>query len=398
MTNQIVYLDHAASTTMRDCARVALLEGFELGPVNASGSHRSARRARDVVDDCRESLGELLGVDPGDIVFTSGGTEGDNLAVLGAAAGRADSAAATGPPICSAIEHPAVLEPCAALGGRLAAVDARGVVRLDQLSELLVAAGGVGAPPVVSIMAVNNEVGSIQPVVEMARLVHDLAPGALVHTDAVQAMGWLDLRTIGPEVDLLTLSAHKFGGPHGVGACVVRKSAAIAPRQLGGGQERDRRSGTLNVASIMAMTAAAVEADALRSVERSRIGALRDRLVDAVIGSVPGAIHTGVPPVGDAAGDRSHLAEGFAHFCFEDLENEALLFLLDEAGISASAASACASGAQHPSHVLDAMGIAGPLAAGSLRLSLGHDTTEVDVDRAVDAVVASVNRLRRYRS
>ena len=260
------------------------------------------------------------------------------------------------------------------------------------------AAGGVGAPPVVSIMAVNNEVGSIQPVVEMARLVHDLAPGALVHTDAVQAMGWLDLRTIGPEVDLLTLSAHKFGGPHGVGACVVRKSAAIAPRQLGGGQERDRRSGTLNVASIMAMTAAAVEADALRSVERSRIGALRDRLVDAVIGSVPGAIHTGVPPVGDAAGDRSHLAEGFAHFCFEDLENEALLFLLDEAGISASAASACASGAQHPSHVLDAMGIAGPLAAGSLRLSLGHDTTEVDVDRAVDAVVASVNRLRRYRS
>ena len=254
------------------------------------------------------------------------------------------------------------------------------MIDLDQLAAVL-----DDDVTLVSVMTVNNEVGSVQPVAEAAELVRRRAANALVHTDAVQALNWLDLRDVSPHVDLLSISAHKFGGPHGVGACVVRSGSVVRPRHVGGGQERERRSGTLNVAGIVAMAAAAVECDAGRGAEVERVGALRDDLVARIVAGVPDAIRSGV-----VDGAAEHLAAGFAHVCFEGVDSEALLFLLDDAGVAASAASACASGAQHPSHVLAAMGVDRSTAQGSLRLTLGHTTTATDVERAAAAVVAAV--------
>jgi cysteine desulfurase len=375
-----VYLDHAASTPWRDVARAAYLETIELGAANASGAHRAARQARALVDDARDALAGVLGVDAGDVVFTSGGTEADNLAVLGR------HAAVGGRVLCSAVEHPAVLEAVDEVGGKVVGTDSRGVIDLDQLAAVL-----DDDVTLVSVMTVNNEVGSVQPVAEAAELVRRRAANALVHTDAVQALNWLDLRHVSPHVDLLSISAHKFGGPHGVGACVVRSGSVVRPRHVGGGQERERRSGTLNVAGIVAMAAAAVECDAGRGAEVERVGALRDDLVARIVAGVPDAIRSGV-----VDGAAEHLAAGFAHVCFEGVDSEALLFLLDDAGVAASAASACASGAQHPSHVLAAMGVDRSTAQGSLRLTLGHTTTSTDVDRAAAAVVAAVTRLRSF--
>ena len=295
----------------------------------------------------------------------------DNLAVLGR------HAAVGGRVLCSAVEHPAVLEAVDEVGGKVVGTDARGVIDLDQLAAVL-----DDDVTLVSVMTVNNEVGSLQPVAEVAEL---------VHTDAVQALNWIDLRDVSPHVDLLSISAHKFGGPHGVGACVVRSGSAVRPRHVGGGQERERRSGTLNVAGIVAMAAAAVECDAGRGAEVERVGALRDDLVARIVAGVPDAIRSGV-----VDGASEHLAAGFAHVCFEGVDSEALLFLLDDAGVAASAASACASGAQHPSHVLAAMGVDRSTAQGSLRLTLGHTTTATDVERAAAAVVAAVTRLRSF--
>lgn len=375
-----VYLDHAASTPWRAVARAAFLDTIESGAANASGAHRVARRARVLVDDARDALADVLGVDAGDIVFTSGGTESDNLAVLGR------HAAVGGRVLCSAVEHPAVLEAVDEVGGKVVGTDARGVIDLDQLAAVLDADVSL-----VSVMAVNNEVGTVQPVAAVAELVRRGATDALVHTDAVQALNWLDLRAISPHVDLLSISAHKFGGPHGVGACVVRPGAGIRPRHVGGGQERDRRSGTLNVAGVVAMAAAAIECDAERAAAVDRIAGLRDDLVARIVAGVPDAERSGV-----VDGDASHIAAGFAHFCFDGVDSEALLFLLDDAGVAASAASACASGAQHPSHVLAAMGVERSTAQGSLRLTLGHTTTTTDVEVAAAAVVAAVTRLRSY--
>lgn len=381
VTTRPIYLDHAASTPVRASARTAWLDAESVGAANASGSHRAARRARAAVDDARELLAEIIGVEPGWIVFTSGGTESDNLAVLGRAA------AANGSVVCSSVEHPAVLEAVESLDrGATFGTDQRCLADLDDLARLL----GQDDVSLVSIMAVNNEVGAVQPVAEVAALVRQLAPGAAIHTDAVQALNWIDLRSIAPHVDMLSLSAHKFGGPQGVGLCAVRPSVGLARRQLGGGQERDRRSGTLNVPGILAMAAAAEEADAERDAQSARLGALRDDLLDRIIGRLSGVVQTG------ACGDRSHIAAGFAHLCIAGVDSEALLFLLDEAGVYASAASACASGAQQSSHVLAAMGVDPALAGGSLRLTLGHTTTSDDIVRAGDIVVECVERLRRF--
>ncbi|MFN8053116.1 MAG: aminotransferase class V-fold PLP-dependent enzyme [Acidimicrobiales bacterium] len=385
MSDAAVYLDHAASTPLREAAREALRDVEGVAAANASGAHRAARRARAAIDDAREALAGVLGADPGDIVFTSGGTESDNLAVLGR------HAAVGGRVLCSAVEHPAVLEATHLVDGKTVGTDERGVVDLDALTAILDADVSL-----VSVMTVNNEVGVVQPVAEIAELVRRSAPSALVHTDAVQALNWVDLRSVTPHVDLLSLSAHKFGGPQGVGLCVVRRGAEVAARQVGGGQERERRSGTSNVAGIVAMAAAAVDADASRAEEVVRLASLRDRLVQLVTTGLDGdVVRTGVARESRSDGD-AHIAAGFAHFCFAGVDSEALLFLLDDADVYASAGSACASGAQHPSHVLEAMGIGHDLAAGSLRLTLGHTTTADDVDRAAAAVVAAVARLRRY--
>ena len=220
---------------------------------------------------------------------------------------------------------------------------------------------------------------------EVGRIVRTRS-SALLHTDAVQAPHWVDLRAVSPHVDLLSLSAHKFGGPKGVGVLMVRAGVHLSPTAIGGGQERERRSGTQNVAGIVAMAEAMRLADLERADEVRRIGALRDRFVDALRSGLDG-VHETVP--------RADKVAGSAHVCIEGIENEALLFLLDEADVCASAASACASGAMEPSHVLAAMGVPTELARGAVRFTLGRTTSADDVDRAAAVVVGAVQRLRR---
>jgi cysteine desulfurase len=262
-------------------------------------------------------------------------------------------------------------------------VDATGRVDLDELAAVLDATPDVS---IVSVMAVNNEVGTVTDIMEVARVVRRHAPDSLLHTDAVQAACWLDLRDVTPHVDLLSLSAHKFGGPKGVGVLVERGGPKVDPLIIGGGQERERRSGTHNTAGIVAAAVALDLTDAERASENARLIQLRDALVTGLQDRLDGVVET-VP--------RDHKVAGSAHVCIDGIESEALLFLLDEADVCASAASACASGAMEPSHVLAAMGVDRSVALGALRLTLGHTTSAADIDRAIDVVGASVDQLRR---
>jgi cysteine desulfurase len=335
-------------------------------------------------------VAEALGAKPGEVVFTSGGTESDNLAVFGVL----DQRSASGRPavaVTSATEHHAVLDPVASRQGRFVGVDARGVIELDALESAL-------DPEValVSVMAVNNEVGTIQPIEEVVEVVRRAAPGAVVHTDAVQAVQWLDLGGLGAVVDLISISAHKFGGPKGVGALVVRDGTDLAARSLGGGQERERRSGTQNVAGIVGLAEALRSTLATRAEVVERTIALRDRLLDGLVASVPDLVETGAATDAAGAPDRGHRAPGIAHVCIAGIDSESLLFLLEKADLCASAASSCASGAMEPSHVLAAMGVPTDLARGSLRLSLGWASTDADVDAALAAVPPAVERLRMF--
>jgi cysteine desulfurase len=318
----------------------------------------------------------VVGCKPGEVVFTAGGTEADNTAILGAIAAHGGTA------VCSAVEHHAVLHAVEHVNGRVVAVDRVGRIDPDALVGAL--DDGVS---VVSVMAVNNEVGSVTDIAAVAALVRRHAPGALVHTDAVQAANWLDLRELWPHVDMLSLSAHKFAGPKGVGILAVRDGVRLAPLLIGGGQERERRSGTQNVAGAVAMAEALRLADLERAAENERIRVLRDALVDRLLADLPDVIET-VP--------REHKVAGSAHVCIRGIENEALLFLLDEAGVCASAASACAAGAMEPSHVLSAMGVDVGWARGALRLTLGRTTTAADVARGGDAIVGAVRRIREH--
>ncbi|MEI8237913.1 MAG: cysteine desulfurase family protein [Actinomycetota bacterium] len=375
--NGLTYLDHAATTPMRADAIEAMLPYLAEQYANPSGAHRFARQAREAIDDARELVAGVVGCLPGEVVFTSGGTESDNTAVLGAVARRSGRA------LCTAAEHHAVLAAVERVHGTVVPVDAAGAVDLEALAAELRRDPDVA---VVSVMAVNNEVGTITDLAAVSAVVRSLAPAALLHTDAVQAPCWLDLRTITPLVDLLSLSAHKFGGPKGAGMLMIRSGVSIDPLVIGGGQERERRSGTQNVPSIVALAVALLGADAERNDESVRLSALRNHLVDALVAALPGVTET-VP--------RHRKVAGSAHVCIDGIENEALLFLLDEAGVCASAASACASGAMEPSHVLAAMGVHRSLAQGAVRLTLGRTTTEADVDRALQVLVGAVGRLRR---
>jgi cysteine desulfurase len=285
--------------------------------------------------------------------------------------------------VCPATEHHGVLHVVERHGGRVAGVDRDGRVDLDQLAGIL-----GDDVSIVSVMAVNNEVGTINDLAAVSELVRATIPQSLLHTDAVQAGCWLDLRQLWPHVDLLSLSAHKFGGAKGVGALIVRKGVAIDPLLVGGGQERDRRSGTHNVPGIVSMAAALTATDAEREPERERISAVRDRLVGGLLAAVDGVRET-VPPAVKVAGG--------AHVCVDGVESESLLYLLDEAGLCASAASACASGAMEPSHVLAAMGVEANWAAGALRMTLGRTTTDADADRAVDILATAISTLRSRR-
>jgi cysteine desulfurase len=375
------YLDHAASTPMRPEAVEAMVAHLRDSYANPSGAHRPARAARRAIDEVRDTMAELTGAQPGEIVFTSGGTEADNLAVFGV------HDRAGGTIVSSAIEHHAVLDPVVARGGRLVPVHPDGRIDLDALAASL-----DDDVRLVTVMLVNNEVGCVQPLAEIVALVRELAPAAVVHTDAVQSVTWLDVASQASGVDLVSVSAHKFGGPKGVGALAVREGVELSARQIGGGQERERRSGTPDVAGIVAMGVAARLALEERTEVVQRVTALRDRLADGLVTRVPGLIETGV--AGRSA--RRDRVPGIVHVCIEGIESESLLYLLERDDVFASAAASCASGAMEPSHVLAAIGVGPGLARGSLRLSLGWCSTESDVDAALVAVPPAVERLRRF--
>jgi cysteine desulfurase len=369
------YLDHAATTPMRPEAVAAMLPFLTDRFGNPSGVHRVSREARAALDEAREVAAECLGARPGEIVFTGGGTEADNLAVLGHHAVR------PGPVVCAATEHHAVLHACRSLAeARVVSVDRAGLVDLDALADAL-----DKDVSVVSVMLANNEVGTIQPLAEVAALTRRHAPAAVVHTDAVQAFPWLDVASLAAPADLVAISAHKFGGPKGVGALVVRAGVDVAPVIHGGGQERDRRSGTHNVAGIVAMAAAMRATVEQRAATVERVGRLRDRLADGLLAAVPDSIETG---------DRAGKVAGNCHLQFADTESEALLLVLDEMGVWAAAGSACAAGAVDPSHVLTAMDLSADAARSSVRFSLGTTTTDDDVDLALKTVPEAVARLR----
>jgi cysteine desulfurase len=380
------YLDHAATTPMRSEAVTAMLPFLTERFGNPSGGHGTARDARLALDDAREVVAAALGVDPGEVVFTSGGTEADNLAVLGGLAALAARGGPVGPVVCTAMEHPAVLNACRAAAARYGVElrevpsTADGVVDLEQLASACTAEVSV-----VSVMAVNNEIGTIQPLDEVAAVVRQRSSDALVHTDAVQAAPWLDLADRCAPADLVAISAHKFGGPKGIGALAARGGVPLAPLIHGGGQERERRSGTPDVAGIVAMAEALRIAGGQRCESAARVGALRDRLVDGLLDRVDGATPTG---------DRSQTVAGIAHLRVSGVESEALLVLLDQAGVAVSAGASCSSGAVEPSHVLLAMGLSRDEARTGIRFSLGHTTTADEVDLALAAVPDAVTQLR----
>lgn len=376
-SRRYVYLDHAATSPVR----AEVLEAMEpFGDVmfaNPSGSHRFAREARRAVDEARDLVADAVGCRPGEVVFTSGGTEGANSAVLGAARRHG------GRPMSPATEHHAVLHCVEHAGGTVVPVSTHGSVDPTTIANALAHAPDTS---VVSVMAVNNETGAISDIEGVSRVVRRASPSIILHTDAVQAACWLDLRDLWPHVDVLTLSAHKFGGPKGVGVMVVREGTTLEPLILGGGQERDRRSGTHNVAGIVGAAVALSVTDSRRVAEVARVSALRDDLMARLVER----LGCTVPTLGAGAADS---VAGIAHVCLRGLENESLLYLLDESGVCVSAASACASGAMEPSHVLGAMGLTPDLVRGSLRFSLGHTSTAEDVDAAVEATVAAAERL-----
>ena len=370
----IHYLDNAATTAMRPAAIEVMVPLLSEGYGNPSGAHRMSRQANRVLDDARETMADVLGAEPGHIVFTGGGTEADNLAITGVLEATGGTA------VCSAIEHHAVLDPVTHHGGRVVPVTAAGKVDLDALAAAL-----DGEVAIVSVMLANNETGVVQPFAEVAEVVRANAPDALLHTDAVQALSWLDIAEVAADADMISVSAHKFGGPKGVGALMVGPRAQLSPQLKGGGQERGRRGGTHNVAGIAAMACAAAETVAERPAAVARVARLRDRLTDGLLHGLDGVVESGT---------RADKTANISHLCFAGIESEALLFLLEKEDIMASAASSCSSGAQEPSHVLAAMGFDRDLAFGSLRLSLGYGTTDADVDAALATVPPAVRRLR----
>ncbi len=385
MGERRAYLDHAATTPLRPEAREAMLPYLDGEFGNPSGSHRESRHARRSVDDARQTVADRLGADLGEVVFTSGGTEADNLAVVGG--WRAVAAGRPSPPaiVCSAIEHHAVLETCRALarttGAELREVPADPVGVVDAAAWAEACTPDVG---LVSVMAVNNEIGTVQFLAELAGAARAGSPGAVLHTDAVQAAPWLDLGPLTGAFDLVSISAHKVGGPQGVGALAVRHGTGLVALAHGGGQERERRSGTQNVAGIVAMAAALDRPAAEQVREHLRVAALRDRLAEGLLASVPDTAWTG----------SRYCVPGFCHLRFAGVEAEALVLLLDDAGLSVSAGAACSSGAVEPSHVLLAMGFDRAEASSGIRFSLGWTTTDEDVDLALSVVPDVVAKLR----
>ena len=357
---------------------------------NPSSLHNAGRRARRVVEESREQIAEVFGARASEVIFTSGGTEADNLAVKGMFWARRAADSRRRRVLTTAVEHHAVLDSVRWLADAEGAspewlrVDGLGLVGADVLHAAL--ARDPSDAALVSVMWANNEVGAVQPIAELAAVAHSY--GVPFHTDAVQAAAQLPVDFAASGVDAMTVTAHKLGGPVGVGALILGRAVAPVPVLHGGGQERDVRSGTLDAPAIRAFAVAAVTSGRRRAAEAARVAALRDDLIRQVLLAVPDAVLNGPPPGPDRL-------PGNAHLSFPGCEGDALLLLLDARGIACSTGSACTAGVAEPSHVLLAMGADEARARGSLRFSLGHTTTQADVDALGVAIGEAVTRARR---
>ncbi|MGK5678880.1 cysteine desulfurase family protein [Actinoplanes sp. URMC 104] len=383
----MAYLDHAATTPMLDEALAAYVAAArEAG--NPSSLHASGRRARRLVEESRERIAAALGARPSEVIFTSGGTEADNLAVKGIFWARRAASLSRSRVVASSVEHHAVVDSVEWLGSHEGAqvswlpVDGAGRVAPASLAELLQAYADEIA--VVSVQWANNEVGTIQPVAELARLAAQA--GIPLHTDAVQAVGQVPVDFTASGAAAMTVTGHKVGGPVGVGALLLGREVGCTPLLHGGGQERDVRSGTVDTAAVVAFATAVEITVKSQAAYAERVGALRDDLVARVRAAVPDAILNGDPV------DRQ---PGNAHFSFPGCEGDALLLLLDAQGVCCSTGSACSAGVAQPSHVLLAMGADDDRARSSLRFTLGHSSTQADVDALLAALPGAVERARR---
>jgi cysteine desulfurase len=380
-----VYLDHAATTPVLAAAAEALADALA-HPGNPSSLHASGRAARRTVEESRERLAAALGARPSEVVLTSGGTEADNLAVEGLFRARRASDPRRRRVLVSAVEHHAVLDPAAWLAAHegaeavLLPVDGDGVLDLQALHDELAAHHDEVA--LISVMWANNEVGALQPAADVVAAAH--AHGIPVHADAVQAVGQVPVDFGASGLDAMTVTAHKIGGPVGVGALLARRGLALEPVLHGGGQERGVRSGTLSAPLAAAFAVAAETAVSQRSSYAAKVAALRDRLVAGILDEVPGATLRG----------PANRLPANAHFTFAGCEGDSLLYLLDAAGVEVSTGSACQAGVPQPSHVLLAMGIREDDARGALRFSFGHTSSDDDVDRVLEVLPGVVERAR----
>jgi cysteine desulfurase len=387
----LVYLDHAATAPMLPEAIAALTE--ELGCLgNPSSLHNAGRRARRVVEESREQIAEAFGARPSEVIFTSGGTEADNLAVKGLFWARRAGGTQRRRVLVPATEHHAVLDSAQWLASHEGAeicwlpVDGTGMVTADSLRAAIEAGPGPGSVALVSVMWANNEVGTIAPVAELAAVCAEYR--IPFHTDAVQAAAQVPVHFADSGADALTITGHKLGGPLGAGALLLARGMQPVPVLHGGGQESDIRSGTLDAPAIRAFATAAQVVAKTRDSEAIRLAALRDDLVARVLAAVPDAILNGAPP-GPAR------LPGNAHFSFPGCEGDALLMLLDARGIACSTGSACTAGVARPSHVLLAMGAGEARARGSLRFSLGAASAQEDCAAVGDVIGEVVERARR---
>jgi cysteine desulfurase len=386
-TSPEVYLDHAATSPMLPEAIEAMTEELaHLG--NPSSLHNAGRRARRVVEESRERLAEVFGARASEVIFTSGGTEADNLAVKGLYWARSAADPRYRRILTTSVEHHAVLDSVhwleSAQGAEATWLDVDGAGRVTP--DVLRASLPGEDSAVVSVMWANNEVGTVQPIAELAAVTHEF--GVPFHTDAVQAAAQIPVNFADSGADALTVTGHKLGGPVGVGALILRRGVAPVPVLHGGGQERDIRSGTLDAPAIRAFATAAVVSAERREAEAKRVAALRDDLIRQIRDAVPDAVLNGPPP-------GPERLPGNAHFSFPGCEGDALLLLLDAKGIACSTGSACTAGVAEPSHVLLAMGADEGRARGSLRFSLGRTTTQRDIDELGAIIGEAVARARR---
>ncbi|HHZ03910.1 cysteine desulfurase NifS [Acetomicrobium hydrogeniformans] len=379
--NRFVYLDHSATTPVDQKVLEAMLPFFSMDFGNPNSLHTWGRKARQAVDQARDEVSRLINAEPSEIIFTGGGSEADNIAIKGVAFAKKDKGRHI---ITSAIEHHAVLDTCKWLEKEgfditILPVDEYGTIRPEELRKAI-------RPDtiLVTIHFANNEIGTVQPIEQLGNICRE--QGVLFHTDAVQAAGHISIDVKKLPIDLMTMAAHKMYGPKGVGALYIKKGVKIVPLIHGGGQERGLRSGTENTAGIVGFgKAAALASDRLAKDETEKERNLRDRLIDGILEKIEDAMLTG---------HRTERLPFHASFCFRYIEGESLLLRLDALGIGASSGSACTSGSLEPSHVLLAIGLPHEIAHGSLRLTLGKDTSEEDIDYVLENLPKVVESLR----